>query len=105
MTAGDAQRSTGHRSWAMLPLLWLIRAYQLVVSPLLGQRCRYYPSCSSYAMQALREHGVLRGSWLAARRLSRCHPWSPGGVDHVPVAGDGLDRSAATAEPSQPAPS
>jgi putative membrane protein insertion efficiency factor len=69
-------------------LVWLlvapIRAYQLLVSPLLGPRCRFYPSCSSYAVQALRTHGPLRGTLLAARRLLRCHPWNPGGLDPVP---------------------
>ena len=65
-------------------LIGLVRAYQLLVSPLLGPTCRYYPSCSAYAVQALQVHGAFRGTWLAARRLLRCHPWSPGGVDHVP---------------------
>jgi putative membrane protein insertion efficiency factor len=65
-------------------LTLLVRAYQLVLSPLLGPRCRFYPSCSSYAVQAISTHGAVRGSWLAARRLLRCHPWNPGGVDHVP---------------------
>lgn len=51
-------------------------------------RCRYYPSCSTYAVGALRTHGPLRGSWLAARRVLRCHPWSPGGIDHVPPRPD-----------------
>ena len=64
-----------------------IRAYQLVLSPLLGPRCRFYPSCSAYAITAIERFGVLKGSWLAARRLLRCHPWNPGGVDHVPQAG------------------
>jgi uncharacterized protein len=68
-------------------LTLLVRGYQLVLSPLLGPRCRFYPSCSSYAVQALSTHGALRGSWLAGRRLLRCHPWNPGGVDHVPPAG------------------
>lgn len=67
-------------------LVALVRGYQLLISPLLGPTCRYYPSCSRYAIQALETHGVLRGSWLAIRRLLRCHPWSPGGVDHVPPA-------------------
>lgn len=66
------------------PLVWLIRAYQLVISPLTPPSCRYYPSCSAYAVTALRRFGLVRGSWLAARRLARCHPWAPGGVDHVP---------------------
>lgn len=68
------------------PLIWLVRGYQLLVSPLLPPSCRYYPSCSAYAVEALRVHGLFRGSWLAARRLARCHPWTAGGVDHVPAA-------------------
>jgi len=67
-------------------LLLLVRGYQLFISPLLGPRCRFYPSCSAYAVTALQTHGALRGSWLAVRRLGRCHPWNPGGVDHVPPA-------------------
>jgi uncharacterized protein len=62
----------------------LIRAYQLVLSPVLGPRCRFYPSCSAYGLEAVRRHGALRGSWLTARRLLRCHPWNPGGLDPVP---------------------
>jgi hypothetical protein len=73
-------------------LVGLLKLYQLVVSPLLGlftapgygQTCRFYPSCSEYALVAVQRHGVVRGSWLAGRRLLRCHPWNPGGVDHVP---------------------
>ncbi|MDP9417792.1 MAG: membrane protein insertion efficiency factor YidD [Actinomycetota bacterium] len=61
-----------------------VRGYQLFISPLLGARCRFYPSCSAYAVQALTVHGGVRGSWLATRRLLRCHPWNPGGVDPVP---------------------
>ncbi len=66
----------------------LIRFYQAWISPLLGQRCRYYPSCSRYALVAIEQHGALKGSWLAARRVGRCHPWSDGGVDLVPAAAD-----------------
>jgi hypothetical protein len=62
----------------------LISVYQAVISPLLGPHCRYYPSCSQYAKQAVLKHGVLRGLSLAAGRLARCHPWGPGGVDPVP---------------------
>jgi uncharacterized protein len=73
------------------PVAWLltklIRGYQLVLSPLLGPRCRFYPSCSSYAVQALATHGAVKGTWLAGHRLLHCHPWNPGGVDHVPPAG------------------
>ena len=65
-------------------LIALVRAYQLLVSPMLGPTCRFYPSCSAYAVQALRAHGALRGTWLTVRRLLRCHPWNPGGVDLVP---------------------
>lgn len=67
-----------------LPLRWLIRAYQLLISPLLGPRCRFYPSCSTYALQALETHGALHGSWLSLQRLCRCHPLNPGGWDPVP---------------------
>jgi uncharacterized protein len=79
------------RTAARLPsllLVLLVRAYQLLVSPLLGPRCRFYPSCSAYAVEALRVHGALRGTWLAVRRVGRCHPWNPGGVDTVPPARD-----------------
>lgn len=64
--------------------LALVRAYQLVVSPMLGPCCRYEPSCSEYAVAAIERHGVLRGSWLATRRLARCHPMGGCGVDPVP---------------------
>jgi putative membrane protein insertion efficiency factor len=60
-----------------------IRAYQVLVSPLLGNRCRYHPSCSQYSVDAIREWGVLRGAVLAGWRLLRCNPWSHGGVDHA----------------------
>ncbi|MFZ1286671.1 MAG: membrane protein insertion efficiency factor YidD [Candidatus Phosphoribacter sp.] len=69
------------------PLLLLVRAYQLLFSPMELQTCRFYPSCSGYAVTALLRFGPLRGGWLAARRLGRCHPWNPGGVDHVPESG------------------
>jgi putative membrane protein insertion efficiency factor len=65
-------------------LIALIRVYQLFVSPLLGNHCRFYPSCSQYAREAIARYGALRGGWLAIRRVLRCHPWHPGGVDPVP---------------------
>ncbi len=65
-------------------LLALLRAYKRWLSPLLGPRCRFFPSCSEYAMQAIARHGATRGSWLAARRVARCHPLHPGGHDPVP---------------------
>jgi uncharacterized protein len=65
-------------------LIGLIRAYQLCLSPWLGGRCRFYPSCSCYAHTAIEKHGALRGCWLALRRLLRCHPFHEGGYDPVP---------------------
>ena len=62
----------------------LIRVYQWTLSPLLGPRCRFYPSCSCYAHAAIERYGVLRGTWLGLRRLLRCHPFSPGGYDPLP---------------------
>jgi len=70
----------------VVTLLWLIRGYQLLVSPLLGPRCRFLPSCSEYATEAITAHGLLRGSALAVRRLLRCHPLGGSGYDPVPVA-------------------
>jgi putative membrane protein insertion efficiency factor len=66
------------------PIRGLIRGYQVFVSPWLGPRCRFHPSCSNYALQALDQHGVVRGSMLALARIGRCHPWHPGGLDPVP---------------------
>ena len=65
-------------------LLLLVRAYRWLISPVLPQACRFHPSCSSYAEEALRRHGAWRGGWLATRRLCRCGPWHPGGCDPVP---------------------
>jgi putative membrane protein insertion efficiency factor len=65
-------------------LIALLKVYRLVVSPLYGNVCRYYPSCSAYALRAVEVHGAVRGTWLAGRRLLRCHPWTPGGYDPVP---------------------
>lgn len=65
-------------------LIFLVRGYQVVLSPLLPSTCRFYPSCSAYAVEALERHGAWRGTKLAARRLARCHPFHPGGYDPVP---------------------
>ena len=64
-------------------LKYLIRGYQLAISPLLGPRCRFYPSCSHYAFEAIEIHGAVRGTWLAIKRIGRCHPWHEGGFDPV----------------------
>jgi len=65
-------------------LIGLINLYRWFVSPLLGPNCRFYPTCSCYAQEAIESHGPLRGTWLAVRRIGRCHPWNPGGYDPVP---------------------
>jgi len=63
----------------------ILRVYRAVISPLYGDVCRYYPSCSSYAMQSIQHYGVFRGTWMGTRRLARCHPWAEGGIDDVPL--------------------
>jgi putative membrane protein insertion efficiency factor len=65
-------------------LVGLVKAYRLLLSPMLGANCRYYPSCSAYALQALDRHGAAAGSYLTLRRIGRCHPWCAGGIDEVP---------------------
>jgi putative membrane protein insertion efficiency factor len=64
--------------------LYLIRFYQKLISPMLPASCRFYPSCSEYTYQAIEKYGILHGGWLGIRRVSRCHPWNPGGFDPVP---------------------
>ncbi len=73
------------RRWQVLPLIAVVRFYQLALSPWLG-RCRYQPTCSQYAIEALETHGFFRGSWLSVRRILRCHPWGGSGWDPVPPA-------------------
>lgn len=65
-------------------LIFVIRGYQIAISPLLPAACRYFPTCSAYAIEAIERHGAVRGSWLAIRRIGRCHPFRPGGFDPVP---------------------
>ncbi len=77
------------------PLLLLIRGYQRAISPLLPPACRYAPTCSQYALEAIEAHGALRGVWLALRRLSRCHPGRTGGYDPVPGVGGRHDGGSA----------
>ena len=65
-------------------LIFFLRIYQYAISPFLGRNCRFYPSCSEYAVEAVQKYGALRGGWLGLKRVCRCHPWHPGGVDPVP---------------------
>ena len=73
---------------AMTPLAHIaalpVRAYRLIFSPWVGHGCRYHPTCSAYALEALEKHGAVRGSWLTLRRIARCHPWGGSGIDNVP---------------------
>jgi len=78
----------GARVVALIPrnmIVVVLRVYRAVVSPLYGDVCRYYPTCSAYALGSVQEHGVIMGGWLASRRLTRCHPWAEGGIDDWPV--------------------
>ncbi|WP_296260602.1 MULTISPECIES: membrane protein insertion efficiency factor YidD [unclassified Pseudomonas] len=73
-----------------------IQFYRYAISPLMASHCRFYPSCSCYAYEAIEHHGLVRGGWLTVRRLGRCHPWNPGGFDPVPPAP--TSRSSSMAE-------
>ena len=77
-------------------LLAALRGYQYAVRPILGANCRFYPSCSDYAREAIESHGALRGTWLAVRRVGRCHPWHPGGYDPVPHGAESPDPAPAS---------
>lgn len=78
--------ASAFRNTLAWPLIQLVRLYRLAISPWLGSNCRFDPTCSSYAIEALQKHGVLQGSWLAAKRIARCHPWGSSGYDPVPAA-------------------
>lgn len=89
--------AAGRGSWLARLLILPIRGYQLFISPVLPPTCRYYPTCSAYAVEALRVHGAVRGTWLAIRRIARCHPWHWSGYDPVPPRGarrSGAERRA-----------
>ncbi|RUM90061.1 MAG: membrane protein insertion efficiency factor YidD [Thiomicrospira sp.] len=91
----------------MNPFKWLIilpvRFYQLFISPLLGPRCRFYPTCSHYTIEAVQKHGVFCGLWLAIKRITKCHPGNPGGVDPVPDCGCHADKETSSKEDSDKA--
>jgi len=72
--------------------IFLIDVYQLTLSPFFGQQCRFYPTCSSYAKEAIERHGAWRGGWLALKRIVKCAPWHPGGIDEVPPASPPIRR-------------
>ena len=93
------------RDWPRHALIALVRGYRLFLSPWLGSQCRFEPTCSRYALEALESHGAAAGGWLVARRLLRCHPWCDGGCDPVPPARaprPGFAR-ATRCDPSRPA--
>ena len=91
---------TSNRPSLLWPITWLlprvlgaaarvlIRGYQLLISPILPNSCRFYPSCSHYTMEAIQVHGPIKGGWLGAKRIARCHPWNEGGYDPVPGASE-----------------
>lgn len=87
-------------------LIGLLKVYRLVISPLYGDVCRYYPSCSAYALGCVERHGAIRGSWYTVRRLLRCHPWAAGGYDPVPGTEEPEDSDdfepAVTMDPAEP---
>ena len=76
------------------PLIQLVRFYRLAISPWLGGNCRFDPTCSSYAIEALQVHGIFKGTWLAARRIGRCHPWGGSGYDPVPKNQKDIDETS-----------
>lgn len=82
MSANSIRRRAGQvLAWPLLALVWF---YRVAISPLIGANCRFEPSCSAYAEEALKRHGALRGGWLTLRRIGRCHPWGGSGYDPVP---------------------
>lgn len=83
-------------------LIGFIRAWRFAISPLYGQVCRYHPSCSAYALEAVTEHGAVRGTWLSVRRIGRCHPWAAGGYDPVPPRKGASAEGAPDQSPASP---
>lgn len=108
----EANPLRGSRKWLAWPMLMSIRLYQRCISPLLPPSCRFYPTCSSYGLSAISQHGPWKGAWLTFLRITRCHPFHPGGYDPVPpCCGQETDRPRASpavhaaAPPTFPSPS
>lgn len=85
----EAMEPSAKKGWGLgailsLPFIGLIRLYQIVISPWLGPKCRYTPTCSHYGIEAFKKHGLIKGFWLTLKRISRCHPWGGHGYDPVP---------------------
>ena len=93
------------RDWPQRGLMALVRGYRLLLSPWLGSQCRFAPTCSAYALEALERHGAWQGSSLAARRLVRCHPWCQGGLDPVPEQPQALFSGLLSSSPAKKNPS
>ncbi|MGP9643972.1 membrane protein insertion efficiency factor YidD [Halomonas sp. AOP30-A1-24] len=91
------------RKLAVLVMVGAVRAYQYLISPLLGPRCRFWPSCSSYTIEALQVHGPVKGGWMAIKRILKCHPGNPGGMD--PVPGGRSEQLCKEDDESPPSPS
>lgn len=85
---------------AAQPMIWFVLLWRLVISPLYGPVCKFYPSCSAYGLEALRTHGAAAGVWLTLRRIARCHPWAAGGYDPVPMHLRSYRHDRASAIPS-----
>lgn len=104
--AATAQAQRSGPSWRgalAWPLVVLVRLYQRWISPALPATCRFYPSCSAYGLTALQRFGPFTGTWLMVKRVARCHPWNPGGVDHVPERETARPRSASQGDAPHPA--
>lgn len=82
------------------PMIGFVKLWRRVVSPSYGEVCKFHPNCSSYGLRALQVHGGIRGGWLMVRRISRCHPWSMGGVDYVPGTPEALQWAEQATSPS-----